>query len=59
MQKPSESKESQEIIEFISRPCPKCKKLLAVKKLGVWGYYCTDCMMWWGTIDPYPKVRKK
>jgi hypothetical protein len=52
-------KESSEKIEFIPKKCPTCKQLLSVRHLGVWGYYCTDCMMWWGTYDPYPKVKKR
>lgn len=46
-------------IEFIPRECPTCKEMLSVKKLGVWGYYCTECLMWWGTYEPYPKVNGK
>jgi hypothetical protein len=46
-------------ITFIPKKCPKCGELLAIRKLGVWGYYCIDCMFWWGTYDPYPKVKKK
>lgn len=47
-----------ELIEFIPKRCPTCKELLSVRKLGVWGYYCTECMFWWGTYDPWPKVKK-
>jgi hypothetical protein len=46
-------------IEFVPKECPTCKEMLAVKKLGVWGYYCTECLMWWGTYEPYPKVNGK
>ncbi|MFH1511409.1 MAG: hypothetical protein ABIF10_06985 [Candidatus Woesearchaeota archaeon] len=45
-------------IEFVPKMCPTCKEPLAVKWLGVWGYYCTDCMFWWGTYDPWPKLKK-
>ncbi len=45
-----------EIVEFIPKNCPTCGDLLSVRKLGCWGYYCVDCMMWWGTYEPYPKV---
>jgi hypothetical protein len=45
-------------IEFIPKLCPTCKELLCVKHLGVWGYYCTECLMWWGTYEPWPKVKK-
>ncbi|GEM_PF-2501507 len=49
--------EGKEII-FIPKKCPKCGQLLSVRELGVWGYYCHDCMFWWGTYDPYPIVRE-
>ncbi len=46
-------------ITFIPKKCPECNELLAVKNLGAWGYYCTECLMWWGTYDPYPLVNGK
>jgi len=55
----NKDEELNEVIEFIPKRCPTCKELLSVRKLGVWGYYCVDCMFWWGTYDPWPKVRKK
>ena len=48
-----------EQIEFIPKICPTCKELLSIRKLGVWGYYCVECMFWWGTYDPWPKVKKQ
>lgn len=46
-------------VTFIPKKCPKCKELMVVRELGVWGYYCNECLFWWGTYDPYPKVKKK
>jgi hypothetical protein len=59
MAKKVSAEKSTEKIEFIPKKCPTCKQLLSVRHLGVWGYYCNDCMMWWGTYDPYPKVKKR
>jgi len=47
-----------EKIFFLVKKCPKCGEFMAVRKLGVWGYYCINCKFWWGTYDPYPIVRK-
>ncbi|PIO03403.1 hypothetical protein COT48_05015, partial [Candidatus Woesearchaeota archaeon CG08_land_8_20_14_0_20_47_9] len=44
------------LVEFTSRACPRCKELLSVRKLGVWGYFCHRCMFWWGRFEPYPKA---
>ena len=54
---PEDIKESDTIV-FKPKKCPTCKSWLTVKHLGVWGYYCTDCLMWWGTFDPYPKIKR-
>ncbi|MBU0667348.1 MAG: hypothetical protein ABIC91_03915 [Nanoarchaeota archaeon] len=43
-------------VTFIPKKCPKCGDLMVCRELGVWGYYCVECMFWWGTYDPYPKV---
>ena len=46
-----------EVIEFVPKKCPTCEELLSCRKLGCWGYFCTRCLMWWGTYDPYPIVK--
>jgi len=46
-----------EVIEFTPKTCPTCQELLSCRKLGCWGYFCTRCLMWWGTYDPYPIVK--
>jgi len=46
-----------EVIEFIPKTCPTCEELLSCRKLGGWGYFCTRCLMWGGTYDPYPIVK--
>jgi len=59
MNKENNDSELHEQIEFIPKRCPNCKELLTIRKLGVWGYYCIDCMFWWGTYDPWPKVKQQ
>lgn len=44
-------------VTFIPKKCPTCGELLVIRELGVWGYYCVPCMFWWGTYDPWPKVK--
>ena len=46
-------------VTFTPKKCPKCGDLMVCRELGVWGYYCVECMFWWGTYDPYPKVEGK
>jgi hypothetical protein len=55
----SQTGDGAEVVEFIPKTCPKCKELMSIRKLGVWGYYCIDCMFWWGTYDPWPKVKQQ
>ncbi|MBC8501323.1 MAG: hypothetical protein H8D38_06185 [DPANN group archaeon] len=44
-------------VTFVPKKCPKCGELMVCRELGVWGYYCIDCMFWWGTYDPFPEVK--
>ncbi len=54
----SEEELSKVKITFTPRKCPKCKKVMACRELGVWGYFCIDCMFWWGSYEDDPEVKK-